>query len=528
MVNRKVQVWLPLLFSVVMVLGMTIGYKLRENTSMPGFFKMSNKSPMQEVIDLIQMKYVDPVKTDTLGNKAIQEMLSRLDPHSIYIPATRLTDINDELRGNFSGIGVEFQLFYDTVNVLNVLKNGPSDLAGIQVGDKIIAVNDTSKIAGVKIKPDNIRKLLRGERGSEVKVTVFRDGRLKPFTIKRGTIPTPSVDVAYMITPETGFIHINMFNELTYREFMQSMEKLQASGMKKLIVDLRGNGGGLLNQAVKIADEFLDGNKLVVYTEGTHVPKYEYRCQRDGLFETGALTMLVDESSASASEVLSGALQDWDRATIIGRRTFGKGLVQEQFGLSDGSGLRLTVARYFTPLGRNIQKPYNKGYSAYEEEVYTRFHNGEVVRGDSTATSEPFKTKKGRTVYGGGGITPDIFVPYDTTALGTEASRLYTKGTLSNFIYSYYIQNKSRFTSYKTPLELSSGFKTTNAEWNALKDFAARDSIDLNKVTTKDREDLFRRIPPLMARQIWRYEGYYEVMNNDDEFVKKALAVLKS
>ncbi len=394
--NRKLQVWLPALFAVVMVAGMAIGYKLRENTSMPGFFKMADKSPMQEVLDLINMKYVDSVRIDTLGDKLIQNMLNKLDPHSIYITADQLNDVNDDLRGNFSGIGVEFQIFYDTVNVLNVIKDGPSDKAGLQVGDKIIRVNDTTLIAGKKLQPDNIRKLLRGERGSNVKVTVLRDKKLIPVVITRGAIPLPSVDVAYMLDSTTGFIHLSKFSETTYGEFMQSLEKLQAQGLKKLILDLRGNGGGFLNQAVNIADEFLDGSKMIVYTQGANVPKYEYHSKKEGFFEQGKLALLVDEGSASASEVLAGALQDWERATIIGRRTFGKGLVQEQFGLSDGSALRLTVARYYTPLGRNIQKPYNSGYEEYEGEIYNRFHNGEVVKADTTRNSgAAYKTKKG-------------------------------------------------------------------------------------------------------------------------------------
>jgi carboxyl-terminal processing protease len=526
--NRKLQVWLPILFAVVMVSGMSIGYKLRENTSMPGFFKMATKTPMQEVLDLIDMKYVDPVQTDTLGYKVIQNMLTKLDPHSIYIPSEELREVNDDLRGNFGGIGVEFQIFYDTVNVLNVVQGGPSDKAGLQVGDKLIRVNDTVIIAGKKLEPESIRKQLRGESGSVVKVIVLRNGKLLPINITRGAIPLPSVDVAYMLNPLTGFIHINKFSELTYREFMKALEKLQAQGMKKLVLDLRGNGGGFLSQAVDIADEFLDDNKLIVYTQGTHVPKYEYHCKREGLFEKGELVLLVDEGSASASEVLSGALQDWDRATIVGRRTFGKGLVQEQFGLSDGSALRLTVARYYSPLGRNIQKPYNHGYSEYEEEIYQRFHNGEVLKPDSSKnTGSAYKTPKGRIVYGGGGITPDIFVAYDTSSMGKEVLKLYRKGTFSNFIYTYYMQHKQLFNSYKTPADLANSFKAGEAEWQQLKNFAARDTIDLTNVNARDKADLINRIPAQMARQIWRYEGYYQVMNKTDDFIKKAFEVLK-
>ncbi|HEX8461830.1 MAG TPA: S41 family peptidase, partial [Segetibacter sp.] len=481
-----------------------------------------------EVLDLIKLRYVDNVAVDSIGNGAINGLLHQLDPHSVFIPASDLSYVNDDLRGNFSGIGVEFQIFADTVNVLNVLPGGPSEKAGLLLGDKFIKVNDSITIAGKHLKPDNIRKLLRGESGSSLKLTVLRDGKLLPVTVNRGTIPVPSVDAAYMITPTTGFIHLNRFSETTYREFMVNLEKLQAQHMQKLVLDLRGNGGGLLSQAVNIADEFLDEDKLIVYTQGSHVPKYEYRCKREGLFEKGDLVLLVDEGSASASEVLAGALQDWDRATIVGRRTFGKGLVQEQFELTDGSALRLTVARYYSPLGRNIQKPYTEGYDKYEEEVTDRFHNGEVIKADTTKkTGRAFKTKKGRIVYGGGGITPDIFVSFDTTSMNREAMKLYMKGTLSNFIYTYFMQHKQAFQKYKRSTDLAAGYKAGEEEWTALKSFAVRDSINLDKVNTKDKADIINKIPSLIARQMWRYEGYYQVLNQTDSFVLKGLQMLK-
>lgn len=528
MANKKLQVWLPLLFSLVMVLGMVVGFKLRENTSTSGFFNSAHQSPLQEVLDLIQLKYVDKVALDSVGDKAINNVLHGLDPHSIYIPSNELSLVNDELRGNFSGIGVEFQLFHDTVNVVNVLENGPSEKAGLQIGDKIVTVNDSVSISGKNLKADEIRKYLRGSRGTLVTVGVIRNNKAMRYSIERATIPVPSVDAAYMMAPGTGFMHINKFSESTYREFMVSLEKLKAQKLEKLIVDLRGNGGGLLSQAVNIADEFLDEDKLIVFTQGTNVPKYEYRCKREGLFEKGGLVLLVDESSASASEVLAGALQDWDRATIIGRRTFGKGLVQEQFGLSDGSALRLTVARYFTPLGRNIQKPYNEGYEKYESEVNHRYQSGEIMQGDTSTKKGPsFKTPKGRLVYGGGGITPDQYVSFDTASMGKETARLYIKGTLSNFIYTYFMQNKSTLLTYKKPEDLAAQYKAGEADWQALSAFAARDSINLALITTKDKADLIKRIPALLARQMWRTEGYYKVLNKTDEAVKKAVAVLQ-
>lgn len=506
---------------------MVIGYKLREESGIKSFFTINNKTSFQEVLDLIRLKYVDKVGIDSISNNAINNLLHHLDPHSVFIPASDLSYINDALRGNFSGIGIEFQMFYDTVNVLNVLPGGPSEKAGLQAGDKFLKVNDSISIAGKHLKPNDIRKLLRGENGSTVKLTILRQEKILSVRVIRGTIPVPSVDAAYMITPATGFIHIDTFGESTYREFMMALEKLQSQHMKKLILDLRGNGGGLLGVAVNIADEFLDGNKLIVYTQGSKVPKYEYKSRRDGLFEKGDLVLLVDEGSASASEVLGGALQDWDRATIVGRRTFGKGLVQEQFQLSDGSALRLTVARYYTPLGRNIQKSYTEGYDKYEEEVINRFQNGEVLKGDTTKKSGPaFKTPKGRIVYGGGGVTPDIYVSFDTSSMGKEAMKLYLKGTLSNFIYTYFMGHKEQFSQYKKTADLAA-FKAGENEWNALKNFAARDSVDLNKVSPKDKSIIIKRMPSMLARQMWRYEGYYEVMNQSDEFVQKALKVLK-
>jgi carboxyl-terminal processing protease len=455
-------------------------------------------------------------------------MLAHLDPHSVYIPAKELQEVNEDMQGNFMGIGVEFQLYNDTVNIVNVIADGPSYKAGAQIGDKIIKVDDSVLIAGKKIKPDDVKKLLRGPGGSKVNITVLRDKSLERLTIIRGLIPLPSVDVNYLIAPVTGFIHINKFSETTYKEFMAAMEKLQQQGMKQLILDLRGNGGGLLQEAADIADEFLDDNKMIVYTEGSKMPRMEYHCRRDGIFEKGKLIVLVDETSASAAEILSGALQDWDRATLIGRRTFGKGLVQQQYSLTDGAAIRLTVARYYTPLGRNIQKPYNKGIEEYENELITRFHNGELVHADTSKPNGPaFKTKAGHVVYGGGGITPDIFIPFDTTAQPKEALQLYIKGTLNNFVYEYYVQNKQYLRSFKTPIDLYNQFKPGEKEWQQLASFARKDTVDVNNISAVAKTDVLKRFQSLLARQIWRAEGYYEISNETDPMIKKALEVLK-
>ena len=368
--NKKLQVWLPLIFSIVLIAGMFLGYQLSApQGGKSDFFSSNNRSTLQKALDLIRLKYVDSVNVDSLQGKALQEIMNDLDPHSVYLPPVDLKEANEDLAGNFDGIGVEFNLFSDTVNVVYVIQNGPSDKAGLQIGDKILKVND-STLAGKRLSVDEIKDIIRGPGGSKAVLQVLRNNQQQTITVTRGTIPVPSVDAAYMIDKTTGYIKLNKFTESSYEEFMHAMEILKKQGLQSLILDLEDNGGGFMNEAVDIADEFLDGDKLVVYTEGVNNKKREYRCKRPGLFETGKLVVLVDEFSASASEVLAGALQDWCRATIIGRRTFGKGLVQEQYPLGDGSALRLTVARYYTPLGRSIQRSYEKGKKIYMDEVF--------------------------------------------------------------------------------------------------------------------------------------------------------------
>ncbi|HUR11120.1 MAG TPA: S41 family peptidase [Flavitalea sp.] len=526
---KKIQVWLPLLFAIVMVTGMWVGYTLRSNVPLSREFLESHKgSSLQEVMELVNQNYVDPVSTDTLTEDAVQAMLAHLDPHSVFIPAVHLREVNEDLQGNFQGIGVEFHIISDTVHVISVLMNGPSDQAGLHVGDRFLKVSD-SVVAGNHITVDRIKNLLRGPGGSKVSVTLLRDKTVIPATITRGTIPLYSVDAAYMIDAVTGFIHLNKFSGTSYEEFMQAVEKLNKEGMKKLIFDLRDNGGGILSEAVDISDEFLDADKLIVFTKGDKQPKIEYRCKRPGLFEKGRLIVLVDEGSASASEVVAGALQDWDRATIIGRRTFGKGLVQEQFNLSNGAALRLTVARYYTPTGRSIQKPYVAGRDAYNEEVATRFQNGEVLHPDSVFVEKgpAFKTTRGKTVYGGGGITPDIFVPFDTTGFTGDLSALFYDQAFGKFIYRYYIQHKNDFDQYKNPADFSIRYTDTKTALNDLFQLVGSDSLRIENLSEHDQTELEKRIKTWLARQIWRMDGYYQVNNSYDEVVRRALDELK-
>ncbi len=528
MMNKKINVWLPLLFSITMVAGMFLGYKMRDANPTKSFFFAEKRRPFQEISDLIKNKYVDDINMDALMDTAIQSILNKLDPHSVFIPAEQLQGINEDLAGKFFGIGVEFNIFEDTINVLNVLKDGPGDKAGIKTGDKFLKVDD-SLVAGTHITADKIKKLLRGDRGSKVTIEIVRNIEKKSISITRDAIPLKSVDASYMIDSKIGYIKLNKFSSQTYREFMESLTDLKKQGLQQLILDLRGNGGGVLEEATEIADEFLEGDKLITYTEGKHASKKEYRCRREGQFEKGSLAILCDEGSASASEVLMGALQDWDRAIIIGRRSFGKGLVQEQFNLSDGSALRLTIARYYTPIGRSIQRSYGLGEKAYYDEITRRFHDGETFSADSVKydKTQIFKTKAGKTVYGGGGISPDYFIPLDSGSISLTTAKIYAKGTISNFTYKYYLQNQSTLNAFKSTTDFNSRFVFSDTDWQYFTSFANKDSIALNTITTIEKSKLINTLKAALARQLWRTEGLYEVQNTTDNAVKKALEILK-
>lgn len=526
--NKKLQIWLPLLFSLIMIGGMYFGYNLHKETgSKDDFFKTGKRTTLQEAVDFIRTRYVDSVHLDSLQSSAIEQMMSMLDPHSVYIPASHLQEVNEDLEGNFEGIGIEFNVFNDTVNVLYVIPDGPSDKAGLLIGDKILKVNDASLTKD--LSTDDIKKLVKGPRGSKAILQILRNDKMFTSTVVRDRIPVSAVDASYMLDKQTGYIKLSKFSDNTYVDFMKSLEELKKEGMQKLVLDLRDNGGGLLEEAVNIADEFLDDGKLIVYTKGNNSPREEYNAKRPGLFENGKLAVLVDELTASASEVLAGALQDWDRATIIGRRTFGKGLVQRQFPLSDGSAIRLTVARYYTPLGRSIQRPYDKGKKEYMDEIWQRYSDGEALYADSNkiANGKQYKTLKGKIVYGGGGIMPDIFVPIDTSTYPHSIGKLVIDGTLNNCVYNYYLKHKSELQQYSDASDYVEHFTNENEIWDEFTRFAQKDSVNLRSVSQKDKLSLEKRLKAYLARFRWRNSGFYEVLNAEDPAVKKALDVME-
>lgn len=527
--NKKLQVWYPLLFSGVLIVGMFLGFKLGGQAGNgQGLFASNKKGALEKAMYMIRTHYVDSVNLDTLEADAIQEIMKKLDPHSVYLPPVDLKEANEDLEGHFEGIGVEFNIFSDTVNVVYVFPGGPSEKAGLQIGDKLLKVND-SALTRKGFSVANIKSLIRGPKGSAATLKILRGKNTMDIKVTRGNIPVSAVEAAYMIDKTTGYIKLSKFTDKSYEEFMQHMEALQKQGMQSLIYDLRGNGGGFMNEAVDMADEFLDGDKLIVYTEGVNSKKTEYRCKRPGLFEKGKLVLLVDELSASASEVLAGALQDWCRATIVGRRTFGKGLVQQQYPLGDGSAIRLTIARYYTPLGRSIQRSYEKGKKVYMDEIWDRFNNGEMFSADSMKNhiGQQFTTNCNDTLYGGGGITPTKFIPIDSSLARQKANHVAVSSNTSIYIYNYYLQHKTEIDKYSNSRDFVNGFTGNEDIWNGLVKYTSGDSLPAGKFSNSEKEMVTKRLKALLARYRWRNSGFYEVLNSDDPMVLKALELLK-
>jgi len=481
----------------------------------------------------INRSYVDSVDNEKMVEDAIRGILEELDPHSSYIPADELKAMNEPLQGNFEGVGIQFNILKDTLFVVATISGGPSEKVGLMAGDKIMAV-DGENIAGVGLENSDVMKLLKGPKGTQVDVAIKRRGskKLLDFNIIRDKIPIYSVDAGYMATPETGYIKVNRFARNTTAEFQTALDTLRKQGMKNLILDLQGNGGGYLSTAKSLADEFLKEGDLLVYTKGRTFPKKESFATNEGGYETGKLIVLIDESSASASEIVAGAIQDHDRGLIIGRRSFGKGLVQKPVQLPDGSAVRLTTQRYYTPAGRCIQKSYEDGVDAYRKEKYERLEKGELSSLDSITYPDSLKfyTDHNRVVYGGGGIMPDLFVPIDTTMGSEYYSAVVRSGIMNTFALEYVNDNrKSLKKEYETVRAFKNNFKMDDALMKKFMNYAEKEEVEKNPEEYEKGKLLTKtRLKALMARNLYDRGAFYEIINPIFPSFKKALEVMNS
>jgi len=531
--NRSIFIYLPIAFALVLAIGILTGYYLMRSTFIQNHVfatGIRGSSSINELIRYIDNNYVDSVDTQKLNNEAITGMLLGLDPHSVYIPASDFADANDPLMGNFEGIGIQFKLERDTVMVVNTIPGGPSEKVGLLAGDRIVKVDDKN-IASIKLENEKVMKLLKGPKGTKVKVGIFRKGlkKLLDFTIIRDVIPTWSIDVSYAVNADIGYVKLSKFSATTADELHTALLELKEKGVRKLILDLRGNSGGYLQEAIAVSDEFLPADQLIVYTQGLHRPKQTAKSSSGGVWDDLPVVVLIDEGSASASEIVSGAIQDNDRGTIIGRRSFGKGLVQEQINLSDGSALRLTVARYYTPTGRSIQKPYNKGAEDYYMEYYHRMQDGELESADSIKLNDSLKytTPGGKTVYGGGGIMPDIFIPIERNADLKFYNESVNKGILYQFAFDYTDRNRASLKTYKDIGQFDKTFNVNGTLFSEYVAFAEKSGI---KYTPAETASSQKQINDLMksyiARNLFDSKGFYPIFLRTDDAFKKSLEVL--
>lgn len=523
--NSPRQIALPLVLGIGLAAGVLIGASL-DSKPMGPTESGEDIRKLREVLSLIQEEYVDTARTGRLVDDAISHMLEKLDPHSAYIPISERVEANEDLQGGFEGIGIEFNIFHDTLVVVSAISGGPSEAVGLRAGDKIVKVGEKG-IASIGLTNAQVQKLLKGPKGTEAKLEVIRKNEKSPltFTIIRDKIPQFSVDVAYMIDAEIGYIKINRFSQKTFEEFQEAMDTLRTQGMKKLILDLQGNPGGYMNQAIDIADEFLSEGKKIVFTHGKD-GKYDSdaRSTEKGEFESGDLIVLLNEGSASASEILAGALQDNDRALLVGRRSFGKGLVQSPFDLSDGSELRLTISRYYTPSGRSIQKPYGD-LEEYSRDITRRFRRGEFFHADSIHFSDSLKyqTANGRTVYGGGGIMPDYFVPLDTTQNSRYLNELYIANAVQEYTFNYASAHKDELS--RMGLEkFFSQFNVTDAMLEELVNVGIRNKVKPDRSDLARHKRIFQiNVKAQIARRIWDNRGFYPVFNESNEILQQAI-----
>jgi carboxyl-terminal processing protease len=534
----------PLIVALTLVGGILLGtyFNFKPSNRLAGMSDDNNgsensgtSSSVEALLSFIADEYVDTVDKKKLKDEAIAGLLLNLDPHSVYIPAEDSKEANSALEGGFDGIGVEFNIIDDTITVINPLNGGPSEKVGIQAGDKIVKV-EAKTVAGIGIKNKDVFKMLRGPADTKVNLGIIRGANKSPikFTVTRGEIPIHSLDVAYMVSTNVGYMKFNQFSATTYKEYLKAFNELSQQGMKKLILDLRGNSGGYLDAAFDLTDEFLPKGTMVVYTKGKSKPKEDYVATERGAFEKSPMVVLIDEGSASASEIVAGAIQDNDRGTIIGRRSFGKGLVQQQMSLPDGASIRLTVSRYYTPTGRSIQKPYEKsakGHEEYYDDEVNRFENGELVNADSIKQNKKlkFQTPGGKTVYGGGGITPDIFIPLDTSNRSRFYIQVFATGLVNKFCFSYADTERKNFKEkYKTAADYNANYTLSDETFKKFIAYAEKEKIkgkpeEINKATKL----LQKQMKATIGRYVYGDLGFYPTLLKDDKVLLKALEVLK-
>ena len=524
---KKTSVWMPLAIAVALVAGMWIGKSFFNNSA-----RWNSRSKLDTILEIIDRSYVDDVDPDSLLEASFAGLLSHLDPHSVYIPAADLQNVNEELSGSFSGIGISFNLLNDSINVLEVISGGPSEKAGLLAGDKIVSINDTI-VAGQKWSDVKVRSSLRGPKGSVVKLGIKRhtSKKILPFEVVRGDIPVTSIDAAYMIAPKTGYVKINKFGSNTYSEFLTSVVNLMADGAEKFVIDLRGNGGGFMEPAVLMANEFLPAGSPIVSMRGKTAPddRPTFSDGSGSLLNT-ELVVLIDEVSASASEIFAGAIQDNDRGLVIGRRSFGKGLVQNQIELPDSSALRLTIARYYTPSGRCIQKTYAPG-TDYDRDIINRYEHGEFYSADSIklAKSLAYETMHGRTVYGGGGIMPDIFVPNDTAGITSYYLNVVNAGLIQKYTFDYTDRNRDRL---EKSGDVAALLRMLPDDDTLLQDFVSYSQkagvaprwyyINIS------RDLLVNQLKAMIVRNVLGVEGYFKVFNELDPTVVSGVEALAS
>lgn len=530
MQNKKNTYILPLLFASFLAIGLLLGNYFTKRMFYGGMMASEDAEKYQKLQDIIQIldnKYVDSLNGEKLFEESIGDMLHKLDPHSNYIPARELKSMTESIEGKFGGIGVRFFVIRDTICVTHVIPNSPSERAGLKAGDKILKINGKN-VASKKISNDKIMSMLKGQENTKVKIQLFRNRKLLNKEIIRGSIPINSIVCSTMINPTTGYIKIDQFSVGTSQEFEQAAALLKAKGMKKLILDLRNNGGGVLRSATEIVDEFLPNNLPIVKTIGEHVGTFTYKSTGGGLLESTKVAVLINANSASASEIVAGALQDNDRGTIIGRRSFGKGLVQEDLRLRDGSNLRLTIARYYTPTGRCIQKPYTGSIEEYYQDQMERFDNGELYKPDTSlfVDSLKFKTPKGKIVYGGGGIMPDIFVPFDSSGMSFYYTELRYSSAFQSFAFDFVSDKRTKWNS---PEEFAKSFTISDEILSNFTKYADKnEKVPFNETEFKHSKKLIAQIlKGEIARQLWIEQGFFIVTNKTDLEVQKALKVLK-